>query len=246
MKIFFLPGWAGGGEDFSALMELLPASIRKECLYEAPLSAQFSEELTFDSVIQTLATRINQSTEEFYLCGYSMGGRLSLALIPFIKNNPKFKGLILLSAGLGVESEEEKNIRAQNDQAWSELLCAKPEEFWLRWYEQGIFQSLKNLPAAKMQAWLAKRKALNTRNLALDLDLYGHSRHPFLLPLAQELAPKPLLYLSGVLDTKYGQIGARLKSSIREITVLNIPGAGHVLPLEAPVLVAQAIMEWLH
>lgn len=244
MKIFFLPGWAGGAEDFSALIKNLPNSFQKKILYEAPISASSNDKNSFESFSATLSFALKDETEPFFLCGYSMGGRFAIVLADLLKDKKKFAGLILLSVGLGIESEQEKEIRWQSDRGWADLLRRDSDLFWRRWYEQEIFKALQLLPSLDLQVWKEKRLLAKPEVLAADLEIFSQSRHDYLLPRLKNLTRKPVLYISGAEDKKYTAIGAQLKSSIREITVLNIPGVGHILPLEAPAKTAQAIVEW--
>jgi pimeloyl-ACP methyl ester carboxylesterase len=70
----------------------------------------------------------------------------------------------------------------------------------------------------------------------------GPACHPHLEPALQQLkkASISVLYLAGELDKKYLNLGEKLARE-RGVALAVIPGAGHILPLEAPGEVAERL-----
>jgi len=76
------------------------------------------------------------------------------------------------------------------------------------------------------------------------MERYGASSHTYLLPILKQIKKIPLLFIVGGLDAKYLALSHLVKSSISQASVLSIPEAGHILPLEAPDAVAREILAW--
>ena len=197
---------------------------------------------SFDALVNGLRDQLARETAPYGLVGYSLGGRVAIALAAALLGspNPPCK-LALLGAGLGFSTEEERSARKDSDLAWAELIRRDPEEFWRRWYEQPLFAGFRALPEATRQSWLATRRGIPPETLARQWDAWGPSQHPFLKPALDAITQSGMdcLYLAGERDTKYRSLSETLaKEGMR---TLLIPNAGHLLPLEAPRAVAEAL-----
>jgi pimeloyl-ACP methyl ester carboxylesterase len=177
--------------------------------------------------------------------GYSLGGRVAIALADALLESGKApRRLALLGAGLGFSSDEERAERRAKDAAWAAALREDPQNFWERWYDQPLFAGFRSLAPATQKAWIDARLRMNPEALARQWEGWGPSRHPELRTALHRIAQFgiPTLYLAGELDTKYKRLGEELG---REgILAQTIPGAGHLLPLEAPDAVGRALAEF--
>lgn len=230
MKVILLHGMGGGPADWNDVRSLFPAEA-----WSLPAKP------TLEEVAEELADRLSQETAPYGLAGYSLGGRLAILLTHRLLNTPHCpRKLALLSAGLGFPTEEEKRARILQDRAWSTLAEQNPEEFWRRWYAQGLFSTFAELPSATQERWLHARRSLEQAHLSRQLEDWSPSRHPYLKPLLLEIQKQGIstLYLAGERDKKYQSLAGEL--SAEGLNTVILPNAGHLLPLEAPAAVASA------
>lgn len=213
----------GGAEDFSHLPEGRCLEISTLC---------------WDKTVDKLVTELELEREPFLLCGYSQGGRLALACAPRIKN-PYFRALVLLSAGFGFLTPEERAAREQWDKEWIARAKEDPRSFWHKWYGQEIFSSLRNLPKERLLPWLEGRPT-NLDAVCHQLEALSPAKHGHLQANLTALKNRgvSLLYMAGEQDKKYAELA-------RQVESMGIPAklvdAGHILPFEAPDLVAKEL-----
>ncbi len=110
-------------------------------------------------------------------------------------------------------------------------------------YEQEIFNSVQALPETTREAWIEQRKSLDIGALTAQLRNLGPGKHSDLFPVIRNLKAKgvPVLYLAGELDKKYSNLAKELGRRLNGLQGEMIPGAGHVLPLEAPTQCAESV-----
>ncbi|RZA07169.1 MAG: alpha/beta fold hydrolase [Proteobacteria bacterium] len=234
MKTFLLHGMGGAPSDWQAVQKHFPAEAL--ALPPAP---------TFGFLVETLADFLAEQREPYGLVGYSLGGRVAIALTDALLESGKAPcRLALLGAGLGFSSEEERAERREKDQAWAAALRENPSAFWKRWYDQPLFAGFRRLPAETQEAWIDSRLQMSPDALARQWEGWGPSRHPDLRPALTRIVQFgiPTLYLAGELDTKY----KLLSEELRQDGILSqvILGAGHLLPLEAPEAVGLALRDF--
>lgn len=224
------------------MLLLLPGLICDARIY-APQLAAFPESRAVDGYgqVDTLEgmarVALEQAPESFDLFGHSMGGRVALEVCRLAPN--RVRRLALSSTGVhSLGANETGNRRAL--QAIG--------------HEQGF--------AALVDAWLPPMVAEANR---ADEALYGPMRQMCLdagqdlfdaqieallgRPEQESLLAQircPTLVMTGELDAwsppaQHEAIAARIADSTLEI----VAGAGHMLPLEAPETVNQAIAAWL-
>ena len=182
----------------------------------------------------------------FAICGYSMGGRLAVLLAQeLVQRRFAPKNLVLVSTGLGFETQSERDLRQAGDIAWAELLSTDAEAFWQKWYDQDLFRPFLTLPADVRQKWMGHRKSQNIKYLADQWRFLGPAQHEYLRPMLLELAKKNIsvLYIAGELDKKYQTVARNLESPNIEIEIIQ--GAGHVIPAEAPDALARRVNTFL-
>ncbi|HWK41321.1 MAG TPA: alpha/beta fold hydrolase [Croceibacterium sp.] len=192
---------------------------------------------TADSLEAMARVALDQAPETFDLFGHSMGGRIALEVVRLAPQ--RVRRLALASTGVHALGADEPAKRA--------ALVAIGHE---RGFE------------ALVDAWLPPMVA--DRNRA-DEALYGPMRQMCLdqgqavfdaqiaallgRPEQESLLPRiacPTLVITGELDSwsppaQHRAIAAAIPGS----TVTIVEGAGHMLPLEAPAAVNQAIADWL-
>lgn len=236
INVAFLHGFGGNRDDFKELLSFFPPTITPYFLTiagheQTPPTASIEEE------VQRLCQELKK-LPPLYLCGYSMGGRLAT----LISERIKIKGLILLSSGMGEELEQ-KSLRLKKDLEWAELLKNNPDLFFVKWYEQTLFQSLAKLPPQKKEVLRLSKNKHHFSHLAQALVALSPANHLDLRPLLSK--QEKILYMAGALDKKYAELAKKLKNEFPHIQTEVIPEVGHILPLEAPKDCAQKILTWL-
>lgn len=245
--LLFLHGFLGSKEEWSDIADYLRASCQilavdlpghGKSLFEDPLSYQME---TCAAIIINLLRSLK--LENVYLVGYSMGGRLALHLA--IHHHEFFKQILLISTSPGIKEEQEKVTRIKNDSILARSLEQEDFNLFLeRWYDAGLFSSLKIQPELLNQI-MCNRKDNSPKHLARSLDHMGVGRQK---PLWQQLSEIkiPLDVVVGTLDTKFVSIGKEMQScNPSTINLHLIENAGHVVHLENKPAFYTLVKEWL-
>jgi len=259
INLVLLHGFGGSSEDWEAIQKFLSENKRNNFSFRffCPTLPGHQRELSCTELkiksFQEAATFyeneiLKNFQEPFYLCGYSMGGRLALQMLETdsLKFSSKVRGLILLSAGLGDDSPAERETRKKNDARWATMLRENPELFWKKWYELPLFKSLKDMALRAPQSlakWEKSRLGHEKMKLAETMEFFSPSQHGKLLKGLKKQAK--LLYLAGEKDQKYLEISEKIAKELPLASVERISGVGHVLPLEAPEICAEKILSWI-
>lgn len=210
----FRESWEQAGYDFRAVdlwrfLDCCPRSLNETALaLNAEVSAQPGKNL---------------------LVAYSMGGRIALHAL--LANNAPWHRAVIIAAHPGLEIEEEKIARRQQDAEWS--VCCHREawsEFLERWQAQPILQM------ASDQA----PQGLDRRPLHLRCKEISRSFISWSLGAQENLWPRlgeiriPVLWLTGERDRKFTSLAQRACQMIPDANSLLIPDSGHRLPWEQP------------
>ena len=196
----------------------------------------------WDTILKNILAYMDQrnSDDAWDIVGYSMGGRIAWMLAYYYPH--RVRRLCILSANPGLSSPDERQLRALKDQEWADCLRTEGMVTFLhRWYAQPLFASFRQ--HALFSSIVAKRADEDSAMQAMIVTSLSPAYQPDLWSwvLSSQI---PTLYLSGDSDVRYTEIGHRLSvnQAIRHET---IPGAGHVLHLEAPAHVAEVLQRFL-
>lgn len=178
------------------------------------------------------------------LCGYSLGGRICLALACRARDPLP---CIVIGADPGIEDPRERSLRAGRDHAHAMHLLADPGAFVSAWYAQPLFASLRT--SASVDAVVARRRASladrDTREAwALILDACSPGRCVPRWTDAARLGDR-LAVVHGALDDKFAAIARRLHVLSPGVPTISVPGAGHAAHVEQPEACADAIVSAL-
>lgn len=189
--------------------------------------------IDFPSCVQDVA---DLAGEPFVLAGYSMGGRLALHVA--LAHPDRVARLVLISTTAGIEDPAERAWRQETDAALAAWMkTCTMEDVADRWAGQPLFAGQPRRTAA-----LARADRLRNDPVHLAAALRGLGTG-IMAPLWSRLGElsMPVTVLAGEHDAKFAALARRLADQIADATLRLVPGAGHALPLEAPVAVAEAI-----
>lgn len=191
--------------------------------------------------IATILDRLGFDTT--HLMGYSMGGRLALYLA--LNMQRRFRSLILESASPGLKTSEERAARIASDEALAdEIEREGVEAFVNRWEALPLFDSQRRLDEAVRDKQREGRLKNNPVGLASSLRGMGTGVQQSLWEPLPELK-LPTLLLAGELDTKFAAIAGQMHASIQGSRLKIIPDAGHIIHLEKPSVLAQAVLQFI-
>ncbi len=233
-RIVFLHGFLGSGDDW------LPIARQLEHEYcsvlvdlpghgESSIAANGNPDTFFTETVDTLAEELSRSAapEPCLLVGYSMGGRIALALL--LRHPDLFEKAIIVSASPGLRTKEERISRQENDEGIARKIEINFEGFIEAWYDQPLFATLKIHPA--FQETEQKRKINDPQNLASALRLLGTGRQPSVWDELQKNR-MPIQFFFGKKDLKFVEIGRQIVSLCPESRLEVFPGCGHTLHIE--------------
>jgi pimeloyl-ACP methyl ester carboxylesterase len=218
--------WAGSGREFELLTPLLPPGGR----LLAPSLPGFGDQAApegFDYSVASYADWVAQyiadnKLEDYHLIGHSMSGKISLALAA--RRPAGLRGLLLLSPSPPTPepiSDEDRAASlkaygqpAEAEKTFTNITCIPLAE---EWHKQVVADNLRTTKAA-WDAWLLHGSREDISALMPQIEvpcrlLVGENDRA--VPLeAQRQQTLPLLPAGSAM--------------------VVVPGAGHLLPLEAP------------
>ena len=222
--------WAGISDDLAGQHRVIAVDLIGHGASAAP---DDPDRYAFGAVVDDLAALSRElDLAPATWLGYSMGGRLALALA--VRWPELVSDLILESATPGIEDAPERAARAASDEA----LATRIEEdgipaFVQEWEDLPLWQSQRRLPPAV----LARQRNIRLQNraagLANALRGMGQGRQE---PLWQSLKEIdiPVLLIAGALDAKFAEIAMSMGDHLPQATVAIVPNAGHAVHLEQP------------
>ena len=167
----------------------------------------------------------------FTLAGYSMGGRLALALA--LRAPERVERLVLVSASPGLADAAERAARREADAALADRIEAIGTEAFAReWAAQPLFADQPPAVAAGAHADRLRRSAAEH---AAQLRGLGTGVMPPLWDRLHELA-MPVTLVVGERDAKF-----RAVAELMGFPAVVVPGTGHAVHLEAPAAIAAAL-----
>lgn len=232
-RIVFLHGFLGSGSDWLPLARQLE---KEYCsiLVDLPghgetgISATADPDLFFKETVDALAAELTRSpSPPSLLVGYSMGGRVALALA--LRHPHLFTKAVIVSASPGLRTEEEQISRRESDEGIARKIERNFDGFIHAWYDQPLFATLKNHPL--FHEIEHERKINNPGNLAAALRLLGTGRQPSFWD-ALPANRMPIQFFAGEKDPKYVEIGHQMVNLCPESSLEIFPGCGHTLHIE--------------
>nr|WP_166179507.1 alpha/beta hydrolase [Altererythrobacter segetis] len=231
-----------GRGDSIAMLLFLPGLACDARIY-APQLAAFPDSRAVDgygaadSLAEMARIALDQAPESFDLLGHSMGGRVALEVFRLARE--RVRRIALVSTGV-------HSLRA-GEAAKREALQAVG---WNHGFDKLIDTWLPPMVAEANRAKPEIYEPLRQMNIEAGQDVFDAQIHALLGRAEMEsLLPQiacPALVMTGELDTwappaQHEAIAAAIANS--ELVI--VPGAGHMIQLEAPEAVNAAIACWL-
>jgi len=167
-----------------------------------------------------------------HFIGYSMGGRVALALCAW---RPQLAAsAILIGARAGIADEGERAARVRDDVALADRIEREGvPRFVDHWMALPLFASQRRLGEEALAAAREQRLANRAHGLALSLRGMGAGAQP---PLCDRLGRvrAPVCLVVGDEDTRFRAIAEALASELPRSRVEVVPAAGHAAHLENP------------
>lgn len=240
-KVICLHGFLGNGEDFAIVADHYPN--RPDLL--APNLPDYTQEpadaFSWDDCILALDQFIESETqgEPCILLGYSMGARIALQYA--VQNSSRLCGLVLVGGTPGIENDEQRQSRIQNDLSLAKEIRSQPIEAFLdNWFKQGIIKSQELIPEP-YRSRMKESRAQNSRTaLAEALTTLGTGT----MNSAWNALPHlnlPTLLITGETDEKFELIAKRMSDLIANASHATIKHAGHACCFEQPAAFCQRI-----
>ena len=176
-----------------------------------------------------------RAPERFTLCGYSMGGRVALALA--LAAPERVSRLVLVSTTAGIEGDAERERRRAADRVLADELETVPfEDFIEGWRTQPLFA---DEPLEVGALARADQRRNRPDALAAALRGAGTGRMEPLWDRLGELT-MPVTVVAGERDAKFRALGERIAGLLADARLVIVPG-GHNLPLESPAEIARLL-----
>lgn len=198
------------------------------------LPVEVPEALDFETTAAVIGARGGPAR----YVGYSMGGRLCLALA--LERPDLVESLVLVSASPGIRDPRARAARrAADDQLAHDVERDGLDPFLERWLAQPLFASLP-----REQAGLdARRRGNSVERVTHQLRALGQGAQPSYWDRLGTLT-MPVLLVTGAYDRKYRELAETMAAAIgSHARTVVVPGAGHALHLERPDALAALLHE---
>ena len=182
-------------------------------------------------------------TPTCHLLGYSMGGRLALRLA--LGYPARFRSLILESASPGLADAAERERRRRQDAALAERIETMGIAWFVDYWEKlPLWKSQQTLPEETQSAQRKQRLGNSATGLANSLRGMGSGAQANLWPRLEHVT-MPALLMVGEQDSKFVAINQLMARQMPEAELLVIPGAGHNIHLEQPLVFQERVKSFL-
>jgi len=236
--LVLLHGFLGEPADWDAVVAGLtvPRRVLRADLLRAPVSSFDLASLA--RALSDAITRMNLPPVD--IVGYSLGGRVALALL---HDRPACaKHVLAVSATPGIDDAQERLQRSSADDALADVLERNGlGAFIERWYAQPLFAALRSHPDFGVVS--RRRASGDGASWARVLREASPGRNPSLwseLP-RMTTTPNRLSLAVGSLDAKYLDLAREATQRVPALHVDVIDGAGHAVHLERPAALAARI-----
>ena len=238
--LFMLHGFMGSGLVFEHLIEPLKKDFTPVTIDLAghgktstpPVDSNFSAEIQTEQ-LKSVFNRF--CSENNYLYGYSMGGRLALQ---FARRFPEMlKGICIESSHCGIQNKTERAERKRADFAKAEHIEKNYNHFISEWSELPLFATT---PETFKKKYLHISEDQNPGCMAASLRGFSAGVMPVLCDQLENIK-MPVLYLAGEADKKYVQIMRNMHKRTPHSEFTTAAKSGHRVHADRPEDVLHAL-----
>jgi 2-succinyl-6-hydroxy-2,4-cyclohexadiene-1-carboxylate synthase len=244
--VLVLHGFAGSGSAMRNIVEPLqgryatwapdlPGHGKSPRELEAD---QFTMAGTVDAIAGSLVERGGA-----HLIGYSMGGRVALSVA--VAHPELVSSVVTIGASPGLDNDAERAARRVSDAELADRIETDGIEWFERyWSNLALFDSQRQLSEATREQIRHQRLACRPAGLAMSLHGIGTGS---MEPLHESLLDLevPMCWISGRLDSKFGDIASAACAGNQAFDHFVIDNAGHAAHLEQPEAANSAIASFL-
>lgn len=234
-SLVLLHGFASTRRLWDATIARLPSERYSPLALDLPghgSQADAPTPITFEGCVTHV---LANSPKSFVLAGYSMGGRVALRVA--LAAPERVSRLVLISGTAGIEAPEERAARRAHDRRLAKQIeQGTIEDFIEQWRSQPMFaDDPPDVDAIAREEMAPNRPA----GVAAALRGVGTGEMAPLWDRLGELT-MPVTIVIGERDAKFRAVAERMARTLSVARLVVVCG-GHVLPLERPEAVAQAI-----
>jgi len=192
---------------------------------------------TANTVQEMARIALEQAPDTFDLLGHSMGGRVALEV--YRAAPERVRRLALVSTGIHpVRKGEPEKRRALQTVGWEHGFEALIDQ----WLPPMVAEANRSNPAIYPPL---RQMSVEAGQEVFDAQIHALVNRPEVDSLLPQIAC-PTLVMTGELDTWAGPEQHRtIAAAIPDSELVIVPGAGHMIQLEAPEAVNAAIARWL-
>jgi len=246
--VLLLHGWLGEQKDWAKVSHRLTEAGHDVLAVDLPghgsTAAGAGRDLdpwdaaalfTIPATVEALAGLLDRlRIDRVVVAGYSLGGRLALALSS--AHPARVLGTVVLSAHPGLRSACERRRRAASDLALAAKLAAvrttgDMDEFLDQWYAAPLWGDLAQRRPDVYSSVLSRRRCASPQHAMRALLGMSLARQADFWPRqCSSREGPPLWYAHGALDKKFAAVGEELRQGV----VTAVPNVGHALVEECP------------
>lgn len=177
-----------------------------------------------------IAAEISSQDHRPVLCGYSLGGRLGLHAV--CRHPELWAGAVFVSTHPGLQSDDERSIRRASDAEWAVKCLEIPwNDVMTSWHEQGVLRGNKREEQPALSSWKRSiARGFVDWSLGMQEDFRQNLRQLEI----------PWLWVCGEKDPKFSGLGREVAGD----GLVLVPGSGHRVPAEQPILLADILCEF--
>lgn len=230
--ILFLHGFMGSMNDWVYFTENLNGQFNF-ILIDLPGHGQSisldESEYSIDETCENIKKIIQkENIKRCHLVGYSMGGRVGIALLT--KFPELFYKVILESTTPGIESEKERAERKTNDKNLAQKIQNSDlASFLENWYNLGLWGNIKSHPDYDL---MIKSRLLNIKDELAKSLIYSGTGNQNSYWDDVAMMGHDILFVAGELDNKYKEIANKFEAKVSSSKKFIAKNAAHNVHFE--------------